>query len=89
MLFMPAKLVTDHFGAPATPMLEFWIRGSSSSLLLVAYCVNLLPTDQALQVATLSSVSVGVLYPWNAKMGYLSPGLPTKYPMHYVPEVST
>ena len=27
------------------------------------------------------------LYPWNAKFGYLSPGLPTKYPMHYVPEV--
>ena len=25
--------------------------------------------------------------PVNAKFGYLSPGLPTKYPMHYVPEV--
>ena len=23
---------------------------------------------------------------WNAKFGYLSPDLPLKYPMHYVPE---
>ena len=28
-----------------------------------------------------------MLYPWNAKWGYLTPNLPAKYPMHYVPEV--
>ena len=38
-------------------------------------------------VALAMSVACGALYPWNAKFGYLSPGLPTKYPMHYVPEV--
>jgi len=30
--------------------------------------------------------AVGILYPWNAKFGYLS-SQDAKYPMHYVPEV--
>ena len=33
------------------------------------------------------SFAVGAIYPWNAKFGYISPGLPVKYPMHYVPEI--
>ena len=33
------------------------------------------------------SVGIGILYPWNAKFGYLTPNLPLKYPMHYVPEL--
>ena len=43
--------------------------------------------EDAVPVALAMSVACGALYPWNAKFGYLSPGLPTKYPMHYVPEV--
>ena len=33
MLAVPAKMVTDHFDAPATPLLQFWIRGSSCAFL--------------------------------------------------------
>jgi len=88
MLLVPAKMVTDHFNAPATPLLQFWIRGSSSAFLTIVYLVFFkLSTEDAVPVATAMSCAVGALYPWNAKFGYLSPGLPTKYPMHYVPEV--
>ena len=33
MLAVPAKMITDHFEAPATPLLTFWVRGQSVSLL--------------------------------------------------------
>ena len=88
MLAVPAKMVTDHFDAPATPLLQFWIRGSSCAFLTVVYLVKFkLATEDAVPVALAMSVACGALYPWNAKFGYLSPGLPTKYPMHYVPEL--
>ena len=88
MLAVPAKMVTDHFDAPATPLLQFWIRGSSCAFLTIVYLVKFkLATEDAVPVALAMSVACGALYPWNAKFGYLSPGLPTKYPMHYVPEV--
>lgn len=87
MLAMPAKMVTDHFDAPATPLLTFWIRGQSVSLLGLCYTVTKLSTPEAVKVAAATSLAIGVLYPWNAKFGYLTPGLPVKYPMHYVPEI--
>merc|ERR1711935_183896 len=88
MLLVPGKMVTDHFDAPATPMVQFWIRGSSSAFLTIVYLFLFkLSTEDAVPVATAMSFVVGAVYPWNAKFGYLSPGLPTKYPMHYVPEV--
>ena len=87
MLLVPAKMVTDHFDAPVTPLLEFWIRGSSAAFFAVVYCITKMSTADGVAVATAVSFAVGVLYPWNAKFGYISPGLPTKYPMHYVPEV--
>ena len=88
MLFVPQKMVTDHFDAPATPLLQFWIRGSSCAFLGLVYTLyTKVPVAEALPIATAVSFACGALYPWNAKFGYLSPGLPTKYPMHYVPEV--
>ena len=45
------------------------------------------PRAEALPIATAVSFACGALYPWNAKFGYISPGLPVKYPMHYVPEI--
>merc|ERR550514_339633 len=86
MLAVPGNMVTDHFDAPATPLLKFWIRGQSVSLLGLCFCVTQLETALAVKVAAASAFAVGVLYPWNAKFGYLTPGLPVKYPMHYVPE---
>merc|ERR1711934_571672 len=87
MLLMPAKMVTDHFDAPATPLLNFWIRGESVSILGMSYALHLLPTEQALPLATAVTIAVAVLYPYNAKLNLIGDKLPVKYPMHYVPEV--
>ena len=88
MLFVPQKMVTDHFDAPATPLLQFWIRGSSCAFLGLVYTLyTKVPVAEALPIATAVSFACGALYPWNAKFGYISPGLPVKYPMHYVPEI--
>jgi len=86
MLVLPGKMVTDHFDAPDTPLLKFWIRGQSVSLIGLCYCLTQMETGKAALVATISSAAVGILYPWNAKFGYFTPNLPVKYPMHYVPE---
>ena len=88
MLLMPAKMVTDHFNDPATDMLKFWIRGSSVSFFGLLYAMSKIedPTEVA-KIGTVVSAAVGILYPWNAKFGYISENLPVKYPMHYVPEV--
>ena len=88
MLFMPDKMVTDHFDAPATPLMKFWIRGQSVSILAMCYAIQQIPDVKTqVTIGAISSLAVGILYPWNAKFGYLTDGrLPTKYPMHYVPE---
>ena len=88
MLAVPEKMVTDHFEAPATQMLKFWIRGQSVSLLGLCYCVSQLPTDQAVVVGATTSLAIGLLYPWAAKFGYIyGDDFPkVKYPMHYLPE---
>ena len=69
-------------------MLKFWLRGQSVSLGGLCYCLTQLPTELAVKVALATAVLIGVLYPFNAKFGYLTgEGFPTvKYPMHYVPE---
>ena len=87
-LFTPGKMVTDHFDAPATPMLKFWIRGSAFGFITMLYLINRVETEEAVKVGTASAFLCGVLYPWNAKFGYATDGkLPVKYPMHYVPEL--
>ena len=70
----------------SSPALEFWIRGESVSILSMCYLLTKVPSDVGVKVALAASVCIGILYPWNAKFGYLTPGLPLKYPMHYVPE---
>ena len=87
MLLMPAKMVTDHFDAPATPLLNFWIRGESVSILGMSYALHLLPTEQALPLATAVTIAVAVLYPYNAKLNLIGDKLPVKYPQHYMPEI--
>ena len=90
MLAAPAKMVTDHFDAPATPMTEFWIRGSAVALVGLCYCIKTGNSQEMFDVALLATIAVALLYPFNAKFGYLTNGkLPTKYtgfPNHYVPE---
>ena len=84
MLAVPQNMVTDHFETEATPMLKFWIRGQSVSLLGLCYCMNKMPTSEAVTVGAISSLAIGILYPWNAKFGYLKDkDFPeVKYPMH-------
>ena len=80
-------MITDHFDMESSTILDFWIRGTSVFGGGLVYALQKVPTDAAVKIATAVSVACGVLYPWNAKFGYLSKGLPVKYPMHYVPEV--
>ena len=87
MVLVPSMMVTEHFEMASTPMLDFWIRGSSIGWLGLSYLLTKVDTATAVPIATLAALGIGVLYPWNAKFGYLTPGLPVKYPMHYVPEV--
>ena len=79
--------VTDHWDMPSTPGMEFWIRGSAISIFAVCYLMMSVSTAVAAKAALFVSVGIGILYPWNAKFGYLTPNLPLKYPMHYVPEL--
>jgi len=86
MLLVPDKMVTDHFDEAPTEMTKFWIRGQSATIFSLCYALTQLPTKIAVKVCTAFSVGIGLLYPWNAKFGYLQK-MPVKYPMHYVPEV--
>ena len=86
MLAVPAKMVTDHFDAPATPLLQFWIRGSSCAFLTIVYLVKFKLTRRGVSAALAMSVACGALYPWNAKFGYLARPA-DEVPVHYVPEV--
>ncbi|EOD18858.1 hypothetical protein EMIHUDRAFT_209479 [Emiliania huxleyi CCMP1516] len=89
MLLVPSNMMTDHFEAhicaPATKYTDFWIRGQSVSIATVVYCMTKLPEDVAAKALLGLSAGIAVLYPFNAKFGYLS-SLEVKYPMHYVPE---
>ena len=92
MLAMPGKMVTDNFNAPATPMTEFWIRGSSVAGIGMCYFIKTGSSQDMFDVALLMTIAIATLYPFNAKFGYLTNGkLPTKYtgfPNHYFAEVS-
>mmetsp|Transcript_1385 Transcript_1385/g.6165 ORF Transcript_1385/g.6165 Transcript_1385/m.6165 type:complete len:129 (-) Transcript_1385:118-504(-) len=90
MLLMPKKMVTDHFKAECDPMTEFWIRGSSVGFFGLIYAIHKLPLEDAVDISLATTVATALLYPYNAKFGILSKGLPLKYdgfPNHYVPEV--
>jgi hypothetical protein len=88
MLFTPGNLVTDHFVAPVTPMVKFWIRGQAPAWAAVCYCVSQkLETSDAVQMCTVLSICLGLVYPWNSKFDFTGDKLVCKYPMHYVAEV--
>jgi hypothetical protein len=83
MLLLPEKMVSDNFDAPATPMVKFWIRGQSVGWIGLIYCLCKLDTPEAVKVATVLSIAIGVFYPWNAKFNLIGEKLPPKYPMHH------
>ena len=85
-LLTPTKMTEDHWDMKSTPAMEFWIRGLSVPMFATCYLMMQVPATVAAPVALFCSAAIGVLYPWNAKFGFLTPGLPLKYPMHYVPE---
>ena len=71
-------------------MTEFWIRGSSVGFFGLIYAIHTLPLEDAVDISLATTVATALLYPYNAKFGILSKGLPLKYdgfPNHYVPEV--
>jgi len=86
MLLVPSNMMTDHFDAPATKYTDFWIRGQAASLGSLIYCLQNMKAELAAKAMLGLSLGIAILYPFNAKFGYLSQ-LEVKYPMHYVPEV--
>merc|ERR1719401_2352667 len=85
MLFMPSKLMTDHFNSPATKYTDYWMRGMSVSIATSIYCMLNLPEDIAAKAMLGLTAGTGALCVGDAKFGYLSK-LEAKYPMHYLPE---
>jgi len=85
MLFVPSNMMTDHFDAPATKYTDFWIRGQSATLATLLYCMKNMEAEVAAKAMLGLSAGIAILYPFNAKFGYLS-NLEVKYPMHYLPE---
>jgi hypothetical protein len=78
---------SDAARAPAPRRYTNFIwRGASTSLLAAVYAINQMPAEAGAKVLLVWTAAVAVLYPYNAKFGYLSKVEP-KYPMHYVPEV--
>ena len=68
-------------------MTEFWIRGSSVGFFGLIYAIHKLPLEDAVDISLATTVATALLYPYNAKFGILSKGLPLKYdgfPNHYV-----
>jgi len=85
MLLTPSTMMTDHFTSPPTQYTDFWVRGHSATLAAFIYSVLNLPSETAAKAMLGLSAGIAILYPFNAKFGYLSQ-LEVKYPMHYVPE---
>ena len=72
MLLVPQKMVTDHFDAAPTKYTDFWIRGQSATLASLIYCLQNMEAKAAAKAMLLLSAGIAVLYPFNAKFGYLS-----------------
>ena len=78
------RISSDAARAPRRYTNFIW-RGASTSLLAAVYAINQMPAEAGAKVLLVWTAAVAVLYPYNAKFGYLSKVEP-KYPMHYVPE---
>ena len=61
MLFIPSKIVLDHFDTSFTPMIEFWVRGSAVGFMIAIAAILKLPTSDAHPLALLYSVACGKL----------------------------
>ena len=61
MLFIPSKIVLDHFDTSFTPMIEFWVRGSAVGFMIAIAAILELPTSDAHPLALLYSVACGKL----------------------------
>lgn len=72
MLFVPSNMMTDHFDAPATKYTDFWIRGQSATLATLLYCMKNMEAEVAAKAMLGLSAGIAILYPFNAKFGYLS-----------------
>ena len=85
--FLPDLVFKLHFDAPMTPMLRWLGRGNSAGILF-ANLACLYMEDQVLAAKLLTGFffMTGFLHPWNARFGYIDPGLPcTK--LHHFSEV--
>ena len=85
----PGTMVTAHFDQPEPEAsTKFWIRGSSVPIMATAYLLGLLDTDVAVKVAAVTTLLTGIVYPWNAKLGYFT-GIDMKCKkIHMFPEIS-
>ncbi|KAH8053682.1 NADPH-hemoprotein reductase [Aureococcus anophagefferens] len=57
---------------------HFFVAGNAQMASDVTDVLLDVPVAEALPIATAVSFACGALYPWNAKFGYISPGLPVK-----------
>ena len=76
MLLNPGGMVTDHWDIASTPEMEFWIRGHAVTIFCEVFLMMNVETAVAAKAALAASVGIGILYPWNARFGYLTPNLP-------------
>ena len=70
-------------------MLRFWVRGFSVTIFAICFALYKLASFDATlaaQIAVASTAGTAILYPFNAKFGYLDK-LPVIYPKHYEPEI--
>ena len=72
MLLVPGNMQTDHFNAPNTKYTDFWIRGHAASIVTIVYCLQNMESELAAKATLLLSTAIALLYPFNAKFGYLS-----------------
>ena len=72
MLVMPSTMMTDHFHAPSTKYTDFWIRGHAATVATVVYCMQQMESEAAAKAMLGLSAAIALLYPFNAKFGYLS-----------------
>merc|ERR1712216_692348 len=64
MMFTPGKMATDHFKAPATPLLKFWIRGWVVPFICLAYAMlTELSLATNVKLAFGLTTGIAVIYP--------------------------
>ena len=72
MLVVPENMMTDHFNAKPTEYTTFWVRGQAASMATIIYLLQKVESEVAAKAMLGFSAAVAILYPFNAKFGYLS-----------------